>query len=77
MMMELGILELNALVYAMHVRMKEDKMNVEKYGGGYFETELERSKALYDKITKALWAECEKADDAIKALKNAGTQPPF
>lgn len=69
MKVELGFLEMNALVYALHLKIEEEKKNVEKYGGDYFKNELKRSEDLYVKMGGALWKEIGSVDDFLEKLK--------
>lgn len=53
--MELSLKELNILYYALSMHEMEVKSNYRKYGGEFFETELNTTSQLIDKTSDKLY----------------------
>lgn len=70
MNINLSLLELNQLYFAMtrYEQMAEDE--AKKYPSEFFNQQLATAKLLTTKVQDALWDECKAVDEAIDYIKN-------
>jgi hypothetical protein len=70
MNLELNLMELNSLYVAVSNQLKAAKQEAKQYPSTFFDKQLVIAEELVEKVQTALYAECNKADEAIAEIHN-------
>ena len=70
MNIELSLMELNELYYAMNVFTQRAEQEAKDFPSEFFDKQLSTAKALTEKLQTALWDECKVVDEAVEYVFN-------